>query len=59
MTGNERRDRPLELAGRPTQLADLGQEGAGELGPDPTDTVEGLFDSRALVAADERVTVRP
>src|SRR6266508_3170797 len=53
MTGDERGHRSLELVCPSTQLADLGQEGTGELGPDPSDAVEGAFDRRELTATDE------
>jgi hypothetical protein len=56
MTGDERGHRSLELGCPSTQLADLGQEGAGELGPDASDAVEGVLDRRELTSW---ATVRP
>ena len=53
MTGDEGRDRPLELAGPPTQITDLGQERPGELGSDAGLAIEGAFDRLELAAADE------
>ena len=53
MTGDERRDRPLELAGPPTQVEDLGQERPSELGPDTGRTTEGPLDRLELATADE------
>jgi hypothetical protein len=53
VTGDEGSERPLELAGPPTQLADLRQERPGELGSDTGRTGEGTLDRRELAAADE------
>jgi hypothetical protein len=53
MTGDEGRDRALELGGLPTEVADLGQERPGELSPDASRTSEGTLDRLELAATDE------